>query len=175
MRMRIIAVKNIQAGEEITISYITPGYTKAERTTGIQISWGFYCNCPLCSASEATTNESDARIIKIKLLQQELGNWDDTNIVAGQAELLIQLAVQEGMVPITGQYLLAAFTYSSLGLLDKSLEFARKAVTSGSKFEGEDDSLFIKAKEFVDNPTEHWSWKLRVVEEAENGTTQNED
>ncbi|KAK0648930.1 hypothetical protein B0T16DRAFT_436046 [Cercophora newfieldiana] len=66
----ISAVRDIQPGEEITISYITLGKTTPERHQALKL-WSFTCACDLCTAPPSEIAASDARRSKIELLRDQ--------------------------------------------------------------------------------------------------------
>lgn len=71
LAVSIVALKDIEPGEEITITYVPMGQTREERRAGL-LKWGFNCNCSLCTASKAEVAASDYRRKKIKQLRQEV-------------------------------------------------------------------------------------------------------
>lgn len=66
----VAAAKDISAGEEITISYITLGQTSSARKKALQL-WGFECQCPLCTAPPDQVAASDARRNQVEQLRSE--------------------------------------------------------------------------------------------------------
>jgi hypothetical protein len=163
MKMHVIAVKSIAAGEEITVSYIQPGFVRADRLRTLFDFWGFICHCQLCLSSAIEIEESDARIALVNSLQQSLGNWENP-VQVTDADTLIHTAMNEGIIPISGQYLLAAYTYSSQGQLEPAIEYAKKALESAKMFDGEKSTFFVLTKAFLDNPANHWTWMRRGEE-----------
>ncbi|KAK3346132.1 hypothetical protein B0T25DRAFT_551148 [Lasiosphaeria hispida] len=69
-QVSVAAAKDIQPGEEITISYITLGQTYPERKEALQL-WGFNCTCSLCMSSPAQVAASDERRRQIADLRSE--------------------------------------------------------------------------------------------------------
>lgn len=47
-----IAMRNIEMGEELTISYIPVNISFHERRVLLYDGWGFFCECPLCLSEE---------------------------------------------------------------------------------------------------------------------------
>ncbi|KAL2165988.1 hypothetical protein VTG60DRAFT_3478 [Thermothelomyces hinnuleus] len=66
-----VAVRDIPAGEELTISYIYGLKPRAERLEQLS-EWGFTCTCPQCALSEPEAGASDNRIRQIKMLEDEI-------------------------------------------------------------------------------------------------------
>ncbi|KAL2154628.1 hypothetical protein VTH82DRAFT_3304 [Thermothelomyces myriococcoides] len=66
-----VAVRDIPAGEELTISYIYGLKPRAERLEQLS-DWGFTCSCSQCAVSEREAGASDNRIRQIKMLEDEI-------------------------------------------------------------------------------------------------------
>ncbi|KAF2642313.1 SET domain-containing protein [Massarina eburnea CBS 473.64] len=71
----IHANRLIKAGEEITIAYNQEGDT-ATRRAWLTNTFGFDCNCPACSRSASEIRVSDARRLRMKKLDDDIGNGD---------------------------------------------------------------------------------------------------
>ncbi|GAB1317386.1 SET domain-containing protein [Madurella fahalii] len=69
LQVSVAAAKDIEEGEEITISYLTLGQPSEERKKNIK-QWGFECTCSLCTASKAEIEASDARRRQIETLRE---------------------------------------------------------------------------------------------------------
>lgn len=70
----IHAIRPIQAGEEITIAY-DDYLPYAPRQMLLKKSFGFDCECRLCSLNPAARRASDDRRLRIKFLHEVIGNW----------------------------------------------------------------------------------------------------
>ncbi|KAK4152218.1 SET domain-containing protein 5 [Chaetomidium leptoderma] len=68
LQVSVGAARDIEAGEEITNSYIPLGQPSADRKQKLQ-RWGFTCRCSLCAASPAETAASDTRRREIERLR----------------------------------------------------------------------------------------------------------
>ncbi|KAK4443830.1 SET domain-protein 5 [Podospora aff. communis PSN243] len=60
LSMTAVATRDIEPGEEITISYLPLGMPSHHRRRNL-FNWGFNCTCSLCTASPAVQHESDQR------------------------------------------------------------------------------------------------------------------
>ncbi|KAK4229186.1 SET domain-containing protein 5, partial [Podospora fimiseda] len=69
LQVSVAAIREIEEGEEITISYLTLGKTSDERKEALK-QWGFECTCDLCTASPEEIKASDARRRQIEELRQ---------------------------------------------------------------------------------------------------------
>ncbi|KAG6004958.1 hypothetical protein E4U21_000581 [Claviceps maximensis] len=67
----IYAIRDIVAGEEITITYLEGG-SHAERAESLNVSFGFACSCELCRLSTAELRASDDRRARMKLLDRAI-------------------------------------------------------------------------------------------------------
>ncbi|KAM7212239.1 hypothetical protein V8F06_012375 [Rhypophila decipiens] len=61
----IAALRDIEPGEEITISYLPLGLTHSERQRRLQ-RWSFTCSCSLCKAPQETISTSDKQRTEIE-------------------------------------------------------------------------------------------------------------
>ncbi|KAI0827489.1 SET domain-containing protein [Hypoxylon sp. FL0890] len=98
LAVSIVALKDIEPGEEISITYVPMGKTREERRAGL-LKWGFNCTCSLCTGSKAEVAASDYRREKIKELRQEVMKaveaWDGTKAVKLTHEVLELMRAEE--------------------------------------------------------------------------------
>jgi hypothetical protein len=128
----IFAQRNIEKGEEITVSYIPLLKSIKERQARLS-QYGFVCDCPACQ-----DGESSKRRVKIADLLEELegkavkvyGESKKREIygkLMGKAERLVDMIDVEGL----GDYLARAYRIMSVfetrrGEVGRALEWARK-------------------------------------------------
>jgi len=67
------AVRDIQAGEEITLSYLAGG-PFSERQTRLREYFGFVCRCEPCSLPAKALEASDARLKRAQSLDDAIGD-----------------------------------------------------------------------------------------------------
>jgi hypothetical protein len=72
-RHTVHALRNILAGEEITIYYLGLDSSRAIRQEKLQDKFGFLCCCRLCSLSAEQSQESDKRLARIDQLDEIIG------------------------------------------------------------------------------------------------------
>ncbi|CAK7205855.1 hypothetical protein SEUCBS139899_008634 [Sporothrix eucalyptigena] len=72
LTQKVIAFRDIELGEEITISYTDFGLTHEERQEKLLRRWGFSCTCDLCSGGAEATAASDARRRRVTGLRNEV-------------------------------------------------------------------------------------------------------
>ncbi|KAI8958061.1 SET domain-containing protein [Daldinia sp. FL1419] len=114
LAVSIVALRDIEPGEEITITYVPLGKTTDERHAALK-KWGFECTCSLCTGSKTEIAASDYRRQKIKALRQEVMKavevWDGSRAVKLTHEVL-KLMMEEDLVPLySSQYEIMARLY----------------------------------------------------------------
>lgn len=72
-RMLVHAVRNVQEGEEITLSYVAGGPSDA-RKEHIETYFGFDCGCEACSLPSHEQGVSDERLRKAQQLDEAIGD-----------------------------------------------------------------------------------------------------
>lgn len=74
---RVFALRDIQIGEEITVSYLKELVSylpKEERRSKILEDFGFLCLCDLCTSSPSDCMESDQRRLELGGLKRKIGD-----------------------------------------------------------------------------------------------------
>lgn len=46
--LKVIAARDIRAGEELTTTYVNPSHTVQQRQRELRVNWGFICGCKKC-------------------------------------------------------------------------------------------------------------------------------
>ncbi|KAI0879791.1 SET domain-containing protein [Annulohypoxylon maeteangense] len=131
LAVSIVALRDIEPGEEINITYVPLGKTREERQTGLQ-KWGFNCTCSLCTASKAEIAASDYRRSKIRDIRQEVMKaveaWDGTKAVKLTHEVL-ELMRAEDLAPLyASQYEIMARLYWKARDKKTGTEYAKKSI-----------------------------------------------
>ncbi|KAI1761147.1 SET domain-containing protein [Hypoxylon sp. FL1150] len=114
LAVSVVVQRDIEPGEEITITYVPLGKSREERQEAL-LKWGFSCSCDLCTASKAEIAASDYRREKIKNMRQEVMKavevWDGTKAVKLTLEAL-ELMRDEDLAPLyASQYEILARIY----------------------------------------------------------------
>ncbi|KAJ4414470.1 SET domain-containing protein 5 [Gnomoniopsis sp. IMI 355080] len=172
--MEVHAVRPIAAGEEITVSYISPFISHAHRQSLLHDRWGFKCTCAACSASAAKVNASDTRLEKISSLwpflldkagDESQDAAQDEAVPTNRSELaesLVSLAETEGLDAVMLQpYRAAALECNALGESVEAIYYARLAVEYGINSFGSRNPMVRDMQDLIQDPELHWSWKLR--------------
>ncbi|KAL0929781.1 uncharacterized protein CTRU02_215211 [Colletotrichum truncatum] len=165
----LYAVRDVAAGEEITISYLGANYAllpSQERKQYLNSSLGFDCVCDHCKAAQKFVDLSDDRINEILLLERHL---EDKKIAPAEptamAELLVSLYKQEGLeLFISKAYAIAAREWNGAGYEYQARLWAYQSLKASTI-----SSLSSGAEEYVEDMNDllngarhHWSWKYRV-------------
>ncbi|KAK3348998.1 hypothetical protein B0T25DRAFT_609423 [Lasiosphaeria hispida] len=132
LAMTVWSSRDIEPGEEITITYSDADMTYAERKKTFSEVWGFDCTCNLCTASEERRNASDARRLKIHMLRERVlkrAKEGDFKRAIKATEELFQVADEEGLTPHMGDlYEIPARLYYQIGDLEKAREYTKRSL-----------------------------------------------
>ncbi|KAH8665024.1 hypothetical protein BGZ60DRAFT_432276 [Tricladium varicosporioides] len=140
------ASRTINAGEEITITYIDPLQSREDRRAAIVRSWGFDCTCSLCISPPTISDASDGRVSAINRLVELLRGvkyrqGEKEGIPAeeelGMVETLMSLYEQERLYAhIADAYVYAARAYKRAGKLWDALRLGYKAEEAALIYDG---------------------------------------
>ncbi|KAK1756153.1 hypothetical protein QBC47DRAFT_299226 [Echria macrotheca] len=160
----IHATRDIQPGEELTLSYINTVMTRNERLRKLNHNWGFQCACSACTQEKARADVSDMRIRRIKDLRPKMRNWKAGSVATPQmAELLISLYEQERLWgSMYNAYSFAAYEYNAVGDPWTAIKYAMLAIEWGIPMVGATSSEVTDMEKLVEDPWGHWSWMHRV-------------
>ncbi|KAI1849819.1 hypothetical protein JX266_004768 [Neoarthrinium moseri] len=152
----IIAFRDIEPGEEITISYIPFARPTSERQALLS-RWNFNCTCALCASSPSTRASSDYRRTKIRSLREEIleaiGKRDGTRAVTLSHEVL-RLAQIEKLEPLYGEtYNTIARIYWHAGDKRTAERYARLSLRT------------LGDQGYIDDREEHLETLLKTFEE----------
>ncbi|KAH6693539.1 hypothetical protein F5X68DRAFT_247852 [Plectosphaerella plurivora] len=127
----VIAFRDIEPGEEITISYARLGMSHQERQT-LLTDWGFKCTCDMCTAHPSVVAASDNRRAKITQLKTDILDYLDRGKVHGAVKMIrevIDVMEKENLRPLmTEQYETLARIQWALGAKEKGVKYARKSI-----------------------------------------------
>src|SRR5262245_43531080 len=90
MALTVFALRDIQPGEEVTITYLdsTADMSRAARQALLQEHWNFNCSCSLCSAAADEVALSDDRRARIGAAREKI------RLAGGRARTLYRAATQ---------------------------------------------------------------------------------
>lgn len=158
------AIRTIQPGEEITITYIDNEKERAKRMSKLERNWGFKCSCSSCTAHQQFTFESDSRLHQISDLLEILDDWTaESHATPEVAELLVSLYTMERLdASLSLAYKHAAEVYSSFGKRYEAIKYARLSAEMSMLDKGFSDSDVKEMRKMSREPEMTWSWNKRV-------------
>ncbi|KAK3370927.1 hypothetical protein B0T24DRAFT_594799 [Lasiosphaeria ovina] len=134
----VTAFRDIDVGEEITISYSDFGLTSTERRRILLQKWGFQCSCALCSADADTLAASDARRAEMRATGQRVLQRVEAGDFAGAVALngaLVAAVAEEKLVPHLGDHFdVMARLCLAAGDAEGAAKYARKAIAEMKGF-----------------------------------------
>jgi SET domain len=158
----IHAIRGIKSGEEITISYDRGGSSDSRRTH-LKNSFGFDCDCSVCSCPLSELQLSDTRRIQIQFLDEVIGDPD--RVINKPDDCLADchslLEVLEEEFDGSATALVARLYYDAFQIsithsdLARASVFAERGHRTRVVCEGEDSPETQKMKNLMENPAEH--------------------
>ncbi|KAK4038072.1 RmlC-like cupin domain-containing protein [Parachaetomium inaequale] len=177
LAMTIWSARDIEPGEEITISYSAAGLTSKERQESLEQIWGFDCRCSLCTAPPETLKVSNAHREEIRVLQGqvvELAQKGAFHEAVEAAERLFNLVEQEGLTEqMGGMYEVPARLYYHIGDLDKALEYTLKARHEIDGY-GVPDKTGEESIKVLNGVIEHLEQEIKEKKEREADSERND-
>ncbi|KAI1458850.1 SET domain-containing protein [Annulohypoxylon moriforme] len=160
---KVLAVRDIEVGEELTIAYYDPVQIHSVRQEKLHKEWGFHCSCKRCTADAPSIAESDSRIKQIIALRNELDDHSATSKASPEkAKLLVSLYEEEGILTrVNEAYYRAAIEYIGVGDIENATKYATLCVDHGSQFIGPDRPFIKEMQELIADPRNHPKWKFR--------------
>jgi hypothetical protein len=153
----VIALRDIQPGEEILISYLDSSLEKpyAERQKRLSEQWKFNCTCPVCSGGKII--ESDKRMKEITKAKERLSkSYGRADKIIKYAKELVELYRDEEMwVPLPQWYEVVAYTSNHLGNDAEMREFAELAKKHWTILLGKDAPQVRGMEALLDDPESH--------------------
>ncbi|WQF81251.1 Putative SET domain-containing protein [Colletotrichum destructivum] len=152
LELEVVAYKDIQPGEEVSISYSMLNMLSDDRKRTLQ-EWGFNCTCALCGSPAADIAASDARRARLQQILARL--TDDTATgpslsAAAIGELTAEMdgvVEREGLAAQAGEfYGMVARAYARAGEAGAGARYARMAVEGMERFAGYDDERTAAAR-----------------------------
>ncbi|TLD20404.1 hypothetical protein PspLS_08789 [Pyricularia sp. CBS 133598] len=154
------AVREIQPGEELSVSYVDLMLPHKERRQRLR-DWGFDCKCSKCTASAAAIVRSDENLSMIQFLERALDSPNST-VTGATGEQLVALYEEERLDIYLGPtYTRAALNYGLFGEKEKAVEYAKKAIAALERQYGPYAADIPSMQALRDEPEKHWSWGLR--------------
>lgn len=133
--MEIKAMRDIQAGEEISISYGKIELKHTERQRLYKDGWNFTCTCSMCTATVYDIAGSDQRRARFTKLRNKLDSltsetFDAAQVIGWEKEIM-DLSTKEGLDTLLAQdYERLAYVYAGHGMTRDAKLWAEKAKES---------------------------------------------
>lgn len=156
-------MRDIQPGEELTLSYIDLTLHFRQRQARLTTLWDFSCTCRQCQLPSAEAEASDTRLKRIKVLEDAMDH-PATGFPAGDLEphsgsQLVALYEQERLdVYIGYAYRRAALNYALFADEENAKNFARKALKTLEWQGGTEQKDLENMRGLRTEPKRHWSW-----------------
>ncbi|KAJ9138250.1 SET domain-containing protein [Coniochaeta hoffmannii] len=141
LAMEVVAIRDIEPGEEITHSYDILGRNYKDRQEALKGGWGFTCRCPLCSSSRKTIQQSDWRRDRIREIRRILETQDDLtgDLVDKLASEMLRVISEEQLeVQLVLYYEIIARAYMVVFDLGKARAYAKMAEDAWIRYGGLD-------------------------------------
>lgn len=161
----IYAIRNIQAGEEITISYYSEEKDSSSdsRRAYLKDHFGFDCDCKVCSQPAASLQASNTRRRQIQLLDSVIGDpdrvMDNPADCLADCQRLLNLLNEEYQGfpgPSVPRLYYDAFQISiTHGDQARASVFADRGHKVRVTCEGDESPETRKLKELKENPAQH--------------------
>ncbi|POS81388.1 hypothetical protein DHEL01_v200222 [Diaporthe helianthi] len=165
------AVRDIEAGEELSLSYIEVTLPTRHRQARLNALWNFRCTCKQCQLPPAEVEASDARLKRIKALEDTLDHpaksFPAGDLKAQTGTELVALYEQERLdVYIGYAYRRAALNFALFGDEPNAKRFARQALGALQRQGGAGQKDLENMRGLLADPKAHWSWG-RLVAQAQ--------
>ncbi|KAL1843824.1 hypothetical protein VTJ49DRAFT_7175 [Mycothermus thermophilus] len=162
-----VAVRDIQPGEELTISYIFGKAPRATRLSQLE-EWGFTCTCSQCTLPPNEAGASDNRIRQIKALEDEIerlmSRARGEGIRPEMGAKLVELYLAERLdAYLSPAYTRAALIYSMFGNEERAREYAQEAVAALERETGPYARDLESMRRLAEDPKKHWSWAIKAT------------
>lgn len=183
-RLTIHALRDIEAGQEITISYLVTTSEYAERWRFLKDKFKFECKCELCSLPRAPRKRSDTRLRKLEAIYKSVGAffWGDIEpeMALRLLHTMFGLFDEEGIwnASIAQAYEDAYDIATDNEDESRARVFARRAYDTLRLIEGDDSSRTVKMKKAAEESSaqipqgtteaefESWLWMLTCSDEC---------
>ncbi|KAK3688982.1 hypothetical protein B0T22DRAFT_536027 [Podospora appendiculata] len=138
LAMTIWSARDIEPGEEITISYSDPTATYEERQDALLNIWGFKCTCDMCTAPPAHRGASDTRRRALRQLQKDVidqaQRGEFREAIQTVEEIFRVVEVEKLTVHMGDMYEIPARLYYHIGDVDRAVEYTKKSLAEARDF-----------------------------------------
>ncbi|KAK4195983.1 SET domain-containing protein [Triangularia verruculosa] len=165
-KLTIHALRDIQEGEEITISYLGRFAGYADRQEYLREKFSFDCKCELCSLPADQRRQSDGRLAEIEYIDGMLGYMGSKVIGYGKVlhllrkmfDLFEEEGIWNGSVPRAyyDAFQLACMHGDQL----RAKIFAERVLEARIIIEGDDSPEVPTLRKLAENPSLHGSYRM---------------
>ncbi|KAG5957479.1 hypothetical protein E4U58_005978 [Claviceps cyperi] len=163
----IHAIRDIAAGEEITIAYIPSG-SSTERRRYLKEKFGFDCACEMCVLPAADIQASNGRRAEMENHDRAIANplqmMTQPEKSLAHCRSMLRLLYEEYPASTTSLHTRAYFDAFQIciahGDQTRASIFAEKSYEMSVVYQGEDSPETKKMKSFVLHPSKHTSFEL---------------
>ncbi|KAI0528336.1 heterokaryon incompatibility protein-domain-containing protein [Xylaria digitata] len=177
-RHTVHALRDIDKGEEITITYLGPLKNRKARQKALQERFGFTCLCRLCSLPPEQSQESDRRLEEIHRLDGVIDQLGIEGVLVSPLQTLryfdqqVHLYLDQGREDVGSAQ--AFVNAAQLAIANSDLArgriFAERAASVWKTTVGGDDTQAIKHGALAQDPSKYelygvsMKWKTKVDE-----------
>ncbi|KAE9367579.1 SET domain-containing protein [Stipitochalara longipes BDJ] len=157
------ALRDINEGEEITITYLSPLKNRKTRQKILQERFGFTCLCRLCSLPQEQSQENDRRLQEIDRLDGVIDQLGTEGVLVSPLQTLRYFDQQVHLYNELGREDVGyahAFVYvAQLAIANSDLArgriFAERSASVWKTTVGGDSTQAIKHKALAQDPSKH--------------------
>ncbi|TVY60112.1 SET domain-containing protein 5 [Fusarium oxysporum f. sp. cubense] len=186
-RHTVHALRDIDKGEEITITYVGILNNRRTRPEALRKKFKFTCSCNLCSLPPHLSAESDRRLDEILRLDARIGRdglvgiLSDPKRVLGYVDQQVRLYNEQTLddVGLPRAFFDAAQITVAHGDLARARVFTERAAAGWLVLEGDDSPRVLNAKQLAQDPSSHdtygysTAWRT-AVDDVPQGLDSNE-
>ncbi|PMD33565.1 SET domain-containing protein [Hyaloscypha variabilis F] len=177
-RHTVHAMRDINKGEEITITYLSPLKSRKARQSILQERFGFTCLCRLCSLAPEQSQESDRRLQEILRLDGAIDQLGTEGILVSPLRTIRYFDQQVRLYNVQGRedvgFADAFVNAAQLAIANSDLArgriFAERAASVWKTTRGGDSPQAIKHAALARDPSKYelygvsTKWKTKVDE-----------